>query len=187
MSPEGALGREHSSKTDVCAFGLICHEVLTLKNPHFDLKENGDHEKAVFYGGARLLVLSSWTRQMKAAAGVEMCWALTILACPAIAEARRILDKELPSCMVQKLKSSKSWPLARVKTSPHHFSIHIAILPRMHESFFSHMFVDSVFNESFFPTNFLHCYFFLIFRLLYTTLQHFCNTTRHRSIAAFEC
>ena len=109
MSPECGLGEPYNAKTDVYAFGLLCHEILTLKKPFCDLPSEC-HDKAVFVGNERPTIPSSWTIGLRAI--VERCWSPQITARPTMKEARELLDSELADYMSQKT-NNKSWSLLR--------------------------------------------------------------------------
>ena len=106
MSPECALGQKYNQKTDVYAFGLIIHEILTLEKPFEDIW-SVYHEEAVFLEGERPWISKrSWTKPLKDL--IEDCWAHKIQARPTMSEVCRTLEQELPNYIQHKLQK-KSW------------------------------------------------------------------------------
>jgi serine/threonine protein kinase len=93
MSPECALGHAYNETSDVYAFGLMLHELITLEKP-YDFISNEDHDRMVFHQHIRPGI-PSWipasTKRL-----IENCWSCTVGRRPKMNDVCSSLQKEAP-------------------------------------------------------------------------------------------
>ena len=72
MSPECAKGERYNCKSDVYAFGLICHEILSLKIPYHHIRRSEEHYQKVFLAHERPNLPWKWPKSLRHFLGG--CW-----------------------------------------------------------------------------------------------------------------
>mmetsp|Transcript_26684 Transcript_26684/g.57212 ORF Transcript_26684/g.57212 Transcript_26684/m.57212 type:complete len:573 (+) Transcript_26684:333-2051(+) len=92
MSPECARGERYNAKTDVYAFGLICHEVLSLKRPYAEMVQPEKHFRLVFLKHERPSLPKRWPKALRGF--VKDCWSDAISSRPTMADAFVFLSEE---------------------------------------------------------------------------------------------
>jgi len=107
MSPECARGEPYNVKADIYAFGLVCHELLTLKLPYTDLRRSEDHFRKVYLQHQRPSLPRKWPRALRSF--ISNCWSDSISNRPTAEKAFNFLSEEaqiIASAMEKKRKSN---------------------------------------------------------------------------------
>jgi serine/threonine protein kinase len=94
MSPECARGEAYNLKADVYAFGLLCHQLISLETPYDELPSGFHHEQLVFQQGLRPRVPTSWPKEIQRL--LQRSWSDTVAVRPSMEEAHRTLQREIP-------------------------------------------------------------------------------------------
>ncbi len=106
MSPECARGEPYNAKSDVYAFGLVCHEILTLKIPYDHFRRSEDHYRSVFVGRERPSIPWRWPKALRNF--ISNCWAHAIPIRPTMEKAFVFLTEEAGNIATSMEKKSKS-------------------------------------------------------------------------------
>jgi serine/threonine protein kinase len=113
MSPECARGEAYNMKADVYAFGLLCHELITLEKPYDDIS-NEDHDQLVFLNHVRPVIpehLPTQTQNLLA-----KCFSPDITVRPIMKEVCQILMKEVPKILAASAMGGQKSPLSSKRT-----------------------------------------------------------------------
>jgi serine/threonine protein kinase len=115
MSPECARGDPYNAKADVYAFGLVCHEILSVKLPFAEFCRSEDHYKSVFLEHARPSLPRRWPKALRNF--LSNCWSDALSNRPTMEKAFGFLSSEEAHIAIVtsleknckcKIKSSKS-------------------------------------------------------------------------------
>ncbi len=108
MSPECARGAPYNAKSDVYAFGLVCHEILSLKIPYDHFRRSEEHYRLVFVGNERPSIPWKWPKALRNF--ITNCWSKNIPKRPTMEKAFVFLTEEAENIVssMEKKKRSKS-------------------------------------------------------------------------------
>jgi len=109
MSPECARGEPYNTKSDVYAFGLVCHEILSLKIPYNHFRRSEEHYRSVFLAHERPSLPWKWPKNLRHF--INNCWSHSIPNRPTMEMAYEFLLEEsemIVSCMEKKKKKGRS-------------------------------------------------------------------------------
>lgn len=93
MSPECALSASYNLKSDVYAWALISHEILTLARPFQDIPSE-HHDEYVYRHGVRPEIPDAWPKGFKKL--LETCWSEDIDERYDMHTAKKKLKKQIP-------------------------------------------------------------------------------------------
>ena len=92
MSPECAKGERYNCKSDVYAFGLVCHEIISLKIPYQHIRRSEEHFQKVFVGHERPNLPWKWPKSLRHFLG--SCWSQYFTNRPTMEKAYDFLSNE---------------------------------------------------------------------------------------------
>lgn len=106
MSPECARGEPYNAKSDVYAFGLVCHEILSLKIPYNHFRRSEEHYRSVFLAHERPSIPWRWPKILRNF--ISNCWSHAISNRPTMEKAFRFLSEEAENIASSMEKKSRS-------------------------------------------------------------------------------
>lgn len=106
MSPECAKGERYNCKSDVYAFGLVCHEIISLKVPYHHIRRSEDHFQKVFVQHERPNLPWKWPKSLRHFLG--SCWSQYFTNRPTMEKACDFLFKESDKIVASMEKKNSS-------------------------------------------------------------------------------